>query len=75
MSIGVRELCVLGEFKPFGLVAEALDGKPSDNLSGDYSYFLSSPEVTKQREVADDFNAASPSSDRSDHELFVRGNR
>ncbi|CAH9139623.1 unnamed protein product [Cuscuta epithymum] len=75
MSIGVRELCVLGAFKPFGLVAETQEGNSPQILSGDYSYFLFSPEVTKQREVADDFNEASPSSDRSDQELFVRGKR
>ncbi|KAK9683476.1 hypothetical protein RND81_10G143700 [Saponaria officinalis] len=28
MSVGVRQLTVLGEFKPFGLLAETLDGKP-----------------------------------------------
>ncbi|KAK4359004.1 hypothetical protein RND71_021233 [Anisodus tanguticus] len=70
-----RELTVLGEFKPFGLIAEALDGKPSDTCVDDYRYFLFSPEVTKQRDEADEVDLPSPSSDRSDHELFIRGNR
>lgn len=75
MPVGVRELSVLGEFKPFGLVAEALDGKPSGNLDDDYRYFLFGSEVTKQRDDADKFDDASPSGDGSDHELFIRGNR
>nr|XP_016447758.1 PREDICTED: anaphase-promoting complex subunit 1-like [Nicotiana tabacum] len=75
MSIGARELTVLGEFKPFGLIAEALDGSPSDNCAEDYRYFLFSPELTKQRDEADELDLPSPSSDRSDHELFIRGNR
>lgn len=75
MPIGVRELSVLGEFKPFGLVAEALDGEPTGNLDGDYRYSLFGPEVTKQRDDADKFDDASPSGDGSDHELFIRGNR
>ncbi|KAL2526600.1 Anaphase-promoting complex subunit 1 [Abeliophyllum distichum] len=72
MPAGVRELTVLGEFKPFGLVAEALDGgKPTDD---DYHFFLFDLNVTKQRdEAADELEASS--SNRSDHELFVRGNR
>ncbi|KAF3675848.1 hypothetical protein FXO38_04588 [Capsicum annuum] len=74
-SVGARELTVLGEFKPFGLIAEALDGKPSDTCVDDYRYFLFSPHVTKQRDEADEHDLPSPSSDRSDHELFIRGNR
>nr|XP_043632201.1 anaphase-promoting complex subunit 1 [Erigeron canadensis] len=77
-SIGVRHLTVLGEFKPFGLIAEALDGKPADEISDEYEYFLFDPEVTRQRDETDqDDNEAesSSSSDRSDHELFIRGNR
>ncbi|KAM6598818.1 anaphase-promoting complex subunit 1 [Cannabis sativa] len=76
MSIGVRELKVLGEFKPFGLIAEALDGKPADNFTDHYDYFLFDSELTRQRDEADDFDAsAAPLSDRCDHELFIRGNR
>ncbi|CAA2984556.1 anaphase-promoting complex subunit 1 [Olea europaea subsp. europaea] len=68
----VRELTVLGEFKPFGLVAEALDGgKPSDD---DYHFFLFDLNVTKQRdEAADELEAST--SNWSDNEVFVRGNR
>ncbi|PON86585.1 Anaphase-promoting complex subunit [Trema orientale] len=77
MSIGVRRLTVLGEFKPFGLIAEALDGKPADNFTDNYHYFLFDPELTRQRDDdADDFDASGAAlSDRCDHELFVRGNR
>ncbi|XP_022745935.1 anaphase-promoting complex subunit 1-like isoform X2 [Durio zibethinus] len=76
MSIGVRQLTVLGEFKPFGLIAEALDGKPPDNSTDNYDYFLFDPEIARQRD--DNFcNDASVAalSDRRDHELFIRGNR
>ncbi|KAI7741534.1 hypothetical protein M8C21_022341 [Ambrosia artemisiifolia] len=77
-SIGVRHLTVLGEFKPFGLIAEALDGKSADDVIDEYYYFLFDPEVTRQRDEpeSDDTEPSSSSlSDRSDHELFVRGNR
>lgn len=76
-SIGIRHLTVLGEFKPFGLIAEALDGKAADEVTDEYEYFLFDPEVTRQREEAesDDNEASSSLSDRSDHELFIRGNR
>ncbi|KAG8390120.1 hypothetical protein BUALT_Bualt01G0050500 [Buddleja alternifolia] len=71
---GVRELTVLSEFKPFGLTAEALDGgRASDD---DYNYFLFDPQVAKQRDEAEELDDASAlSSERSDHELFIRGNR
>ncbi|TYH51969.1 hypothetical protein ES332_D10G318400v1 [Gossypium tomentosum] len=76
MPVGVRQLSVLGEFKPFGLIAEALDGKPSDTLTDDYDYFLFDPEIARQREDSSDNDAsASALSDRRDHELFIRGNR
>lgn len=76
MSVGVRHLTVLGEFKPFGLIAEALDGKPTENVAdNNYDYFLFDPEMTRQRDEADDFEASYTSSHRSDHELFIRGNR
>ncbi|KAL8247802.1 hypothetical protein R6Q59_009018 [Mikania micrantha] len=76
-SIGVRHLTVLGEFKPFGLIAEALDGKSADEVTDEFDYFLFDPEVTKQRDEADsdDIEASSSSSDCNDHELLVRGNR
>ncbi|KAL2248926.1 UNVERIFIED_CONTAM: Anaphase-promoting complex subunit 1 [Sesamum indicum] len=73
-SGGVRELTVLSEFKPFGLTAEAADG--GNSSSDDYHYFLFDPQVAKQRDEADELDDASPlSSERSDHELFIRGNR
>ncbi|KAA3482027.1 anaphase-promoting complex subunit 1 isoform X1 [Gossypium australe] len=76
MPVGVRQLSVLGEFKPFGLIAEALDGKPSDTSTDDYDYFLFDPEIARQREDSSDNGAsASALSDRRDHELFIRGNR
>lgn len=76
MSAGVRRLAVLGEFKPFGLIAEALDGKPADNSADKYDYFLFDPEVTRDRNEADELDASGDAlSDRSDHELFIRGNR
>lgn len=76
MSVGVRHLTVLGEFKPFGLIAEALDGKPSGNVTDKYDYFLFDPEISREREEIDDYDAStSAANDRSDHELFIRGNR
>lgn len=76
-SIGVRHLTVLGEFKPFGLIAEALDGKSADEVTDEFHYFLFDPEVTRQRDEPDfeENEAESSLSDRSDHELLVRGNR
>ncbi|XP_058181037.1 anaphase-promoting complex subunit 1 isoform X3 [Rhododendron vialii] len=77
MSVGARRLTVLGEFKPFGLIAEAVDGKPSDDAVGKYDYFLFDPEIARQGDEAEDHSDASSSSStgRSDHELFIRGNR
>ncbi|XP_059654080.1 anaphase-promoting complex subunit 1 isoform X2 [Cornus florida] len=72
-SLGVRHLTVLGEFKPFGLVAEALDGKP-ENVSHSYHYFLFDPQIAGQRDQSDDDNQPA-STHQSDHELFIRGNR
>lgn len=74
MPVGVRHLTVLGEFKPFGLIAEALDGKPSDNVADNYEYFLFEPEAARERDKVDGYDASAASSDRSDHELFIRGN-
>ncbi|KAF6170410.1 hypothetical protein GIB67_014340 [Kingdonia uniflora] len=77
MSRGVRHLTILGEFKPFGLIAESLDGNPIETITNEYNYSLFSPEIT--REALDTFEeydtSASASCNRSDHELFVRGNR
>ncbi|KAG4953284.1 hypothetical protein AAZX31_14G056200 [Glycine max] len=76
MSIGVRCLTVLGEFKPFGLIAEALDGKPPDTVTDKYDYFLFDPEIARDRDADDDCDdVASAPSNRGDHELFIRGNR
>ncbi|KAJ7959635.1 anaphase-promoting complex subunit 1 [Quillaja saponaria] len=76
MSLGVRRLTVLGEFKPFGLIAEALDGKPTDIVTDKYNYFLFDPEITRDRDEADGCDdAASALSNQGDHELFIRGNR
>ncbi|CAB4301392.1 unnamed protein product [Prunus armeniaca] len=73
-SLGVRHLTVLGEFKPFGLIAEAVDGKPADNVTDKYDYFLFDPETVRERDETDEASA-SALSDRCDHELFIRGNR
>lgn len=76
MTVGVRQLTVLGEFKPFGLIAEALDGKPPDNSTDNYDYVLFDPEIARERDESlcgDDSAAAL--SDCRDHELFIRGNR
>ncbi|XP_038722804.1 anaphase-promoting complex subunit 1 [Tripterygium wilfordii] len=76
MPIGVRELTVLGEFKPFGLIAEALDGKPPSNVSEKFDYFLFDTETTREREEEDETDASIAAfSDGCDHELFIRGNR
>ncbi|EFH47427.1 hypothetical protein ARALYDRAFT_487351 [Arabidopsis lyrata subsp. lyrata] len=45
MPPGVRQLTVLGKFKPFGLIAEATDGKSPDDS---YQYFLFDPELTER---------------------------
>ncbi|ESW13748.1 hypothetical protein PHAVU_008G222900 [Phaseolus vulgaris] len=76
MSIGKRCLTVLGEFKPFGLIAEALDGKPPGTVTDKYDYFLFDPEIARDRDAEDECNDVSlaPSS-CGDHELFIRGNR
>ncbi|KAL8463255.1 hypothetical protein ACS0TY_034046 [Phlomoides rotata] len=69
---GVRELPTLSEFTPFGLTAELMDGgNQSDD--DDYHYFLFDPQVAKQQDEAPELDDAS--SERSDHELFIRGNR
>ncbi|KAL6526856.1 hypothetical protein OROGR_015946 [Orobanche gracilis] len=70
----VRELTVLTEFKPFGLAAEAMDG--DKHLDNDYVYFLFDPQLAQQRDEAEKLDDASPfCSERSDHELFIRGNK
>ncbi|CAM8913570.1 unnamed protein product [Rhodiola kirilowii] len=77
MSVGTRHLTVLGEFKPYGLIAEALDGKPSAAADDGYHYFLFDPDVARERDHDDCEYGASTSAlaERSDHELFIRGNR
>ncbi|KAF9596426.1 hypothetical protein IFM89_011255 [Coptis chinensis] len=77
MSDKVRELTVLGEFKPFGLIAESLDAK-SDETNNNYDYFLFDPKLTRQRDdVSDCHSSVSPSVswNGTDQELFIRGNR
>ncbi|XP_024011523.1 anaphase-promoting complex subunit 1 [Eutrema salsugineum] len=74
MSPGVRQLTVLGKFKPFGLIAEATDDKPpDDNVADPYQYFLFDPELTGQQYDADgnDGNFYR----QREHELFIRDNR
>ncbi|KAK9124538.1 hypothetical protein Sjap_014140 [Stephania japonica] len=77
MPVGARDLTVLGEFKPFGLVAEALDGKPCDGVPSSYEYFLFNRQITRERDHAldEEESSTSASLDGSDHELFIRGNR
>ncbi|KAK6929487.1 Anaphase-promoting complex subunit 1, middle domain [Dillenia turbinata] len=75
MSVGVRKLTVLGEFNPFGLIAEALDGKPSDNVPEKYDYFLFDPQTARDRDGCVEFDDDDESSDSGDHELFIRGNK
>lgn len=76
MSPGVRQLTVLGNFKPFGLIAEALDGKPAHSVPHHYDYFLFDPEIARERDETDGTIASCLStSNQSDHELFIRGNR
>ncbi|KAG9443865.1 hypothetical protein H6P81_015205 [Aristolochia fimbriata] len=76
MPVPARPLKVLGEFKPFGLIAEALDGKPDDNSNESYSYFLFDPQITRQRDDISVYDSSEPGScDRGDHELFIRGSR
>ncbi|XP_019433711.1 PREDICTED: anaphase-promoting complex subunit 1 [Lupinus angustifolius] len=76
MSIGVRRLTVLGEFKPFGLIAEALDGKTLDSVTDNFDYFLFDPQTARDRVAEDDCDeVGSALSNRGDHELFIRGNR
>ncbi|OWM69945.1 hypothetical protein CDL15_Pgr025794 [Punica granatum] len=72
MPPGVRELTVLGEFRPFALIAEALDGKPLDDPADKYDYFLFDPQTV--REDPDSGPDASTSG-QCDHELFIRGNK
>ncbi|CAN0909752.1 Anaphase-promoting complex subunit 1 [Linum grandiflorum] len=77
MPVAARELTVLGEFKPFGLIAEALDGgKPQDGgtVSDKYDYFLFDADTVGDGYGADD-STASALSDHCDHELFIRGNK
>ncbi|XP_054788723.1 anaphase-promoting complex subunit 1 isoform X4 [Prosopis cineraria] len=76
MPADSRCLTVLGEFKPFGLIAEALDGKPADVITDKYDYFLFDPKVARDRGEEDTCDeATSALCNQGDHELFIRGNR
>ncbi|XP_031485584.1 anaphase-promoting complex subunit 1 isoform X2 [Nymphaea colorata] len=75
-AAGVRTLSVLRKFKPFGLTVETIDGNPErSDLHEKYAYFLFSPEITRDRNNASEYEAASASCDSSDHEIFIRGNQ
>ncbi|KAF3777767.1 Anaphase-promoting complex subunit 1, partial [Nymphaea thermarum] len=64
------------DFKPFGLTVETIDGNPErSDLHEKYAYFLFSPEITRDRNNASEYEAASASCDSSDHEIFIRGNQ
>ncbi|EOA21984.1 hypothetical protein CARUB_v10002491mg [Capsella rubella] len=73
MAPGVRQLTVLGKFKPFGLIAEATDGKlPDESYADSYQYFLFDPELTGEQ---DDANGSDSNFSRQrEHELFIRDN-
>lgn len=75
MSAGVRQLALLGEFKPFGLIAEALDGKPADNFTDKFDYFLFDPQLVRERDEAGETDASASAFSARSHELFIRGNR
>ncbi|KAJ4908777.1 Anaphase-promoting complex subunit 1 [Raphanus sativus] len=75
MSPGVRRLTVLGKFKPFGLIAEATDAKPSDvDVDDSYEYFLFDPHLTGQLDDDDDDGSEANFSRQREHELFIRHN-
>ncbi|KAI4384537.1 hypothetical protein MLD38_002678 [Melastoma candidum] len=72
---GVRQLNVLGEFMPFGLIADAVDGGAGTKVSGDkYDYFLFDSSVAREQPSLDPTESTS-SCDGGDHEIFIRGNR
>ncbi|XP_010423455.1 PREDICTED: anaphase-promoting complex subunit 1 isoform X1 [Camelina sativa] len=74
MAPGVRQLTVLGKFKPFGLIAEATDCKsPDESYADSYLYDLFDPELTGERDDADDGNESNFTRQR-EHELFIRDN-
>ncbi|CAN8257090.1 unnamed protein product [Cochlearia groenlandica] len=74
MAPGVRQVTIIGKFKPFGLIAEATEGKSQDDDFNDsYQYFLFDPELTGQRENTDGDEANF--SRQREHELFIRDNR
>ncbi|WVZ98102.1 hypothetical protein U9M48_043581 [Paspalum notatum var. saurae] len=74
--IGSRQLTVLREFRPHGLVVEEADGEgaPGARPPQDYDYFLFDPALAASP-VADPGDEASVSSADGDHELFIRGNQ
>ncbi|KAL8144559.1 hypothetical protein V2J09_017591 [Rumex salicifolius] len=80
MSTDARRLNIIGEFKPLGLIAESLEGKPIDDVPHEYHYSLYSPEVAAERvstaaaAASESLTSSSPG-DGCDHEIFFRGNR
>ncbi|KAJ3688112.1 hypothetical protein LUZ61_017276 [Rhynchospora tenuis] len=88
MSVKVRQLTVLREFRPFGLTAEEADGEVSEASTASvtpekYQYHLFGPEVTRETpsdplsasiDLSSDASATS-SNEFGEHEVFVRGNR
>jgi anaphase-promoting complex subunit 1 len=85
MPLKVRQLTVLGEFRPFGLTVEEADGEVAEAIVSPekYQYHLFGPEVTRETPsdplcASLDFSndvSGSSTSEFGEHELFVRGNR
>ncbi|KAJ3676348.1 hypothetical protein LUZ60_003760 [Juncus effusus] len=75
MSVGVRQLTVLREFRPFGLTAEEADGDAAV-VPEKYQYCLFGSEVTRESSPESGLDeSAAGLSEFGEHELFVRGNR
>ncbi|XP_047316183.1 anaphase-promoting complex subunit 1 [Impatiens glandulifera] len=74
MSIGTRRLTVLGEFKPFSLATETVDGKSAEDSQNKFDYFLFDSAVGRQKDGTGDCET-SCSSKGGDHEISVRGNQ
>ncbi|KAK8947459.1 Anaphase-promoting complex subunit 1 [Platanthera zijinensis] len=78
MSVGVRHLTLVREFKPFGLTVEEQDCRLED-VPEKYEYFLFGPDVTRERDdflpFDHDTSSAGSSVVGGDQELFIRGNR
>lgn len=72
MSIGVRPLTLLSEFKPFRLIAESLNDKSAETVAENYEYFLFDPEIARDRDAENHCEeVASSLNNRGDHELFI----